>query len=234
MLEVKNVSAFYGFIEALSEVSIAVKEGEIVAIVGSNGAGKSTLLKCISRLIKFQKGSIAFNNTNISSWGSDVAVKEGIVMVPEGRLIFNDLTVRENLELGAYTRRDGKINDDMKMVIELFPVLGRYLKRPAGQMSGGEQQMLAIGRGLMAKPKLLMMDEPSMGLSPNIVKSIFQAIVDIKKEGVTVLLVEQNARIALSIVDRGYVLERGKIVLEDKGINLLNNKMVQEAYVGAT
>ena len=234
MLLVKNVSAFYGFVEALSEVSIAVKEGEIVAIVGSNGAGKSTLLKCISRLIKFQKGNISFNNTNIFSWGSDVAVKEGIVMVPEGRLIFNDLTVRENLELGAYTRRDGKINDDMKMVIELFPVLGRYLKRPAAQMSGGEQQMLAIGRGLMAKPKLLMMDEPSMGLSPNIVKSIFQAIVDIKKEGVTVLLVEQNARIALSIVDRGYVLERGKIVLEDKGINLLNNKMVQEAYVGAT
>jgi len=234
MLLVKNVSAFYGFVEALSEVSIAVKEGEIVAIVGSNGAGKSTLLKCISRLIKFQKGNISFNNTNIFSWGSDVAVKEGIVMVPEGRLIFNDLTVRENLELGAYTRRDGKINDDMKMVIELFPVLGRYLKRPAAQMSGGEQQMLAIARGLMTKPKLLMMDEPSMGLSPNIVKSIFQAIVDIKKEGVTVLLVEQNARIALSIVDRGYVLERGKIVLEDKGINLLNNKMVQEAYVGAT
>ena len=234
MLLVKNVSAFYGFVEASSEVSIAVKEGEIVAIVGSNGAGKSTLLKCISRLIKFQKGNISFNNTNIFSWGSDVAVKEGIVMVPEGRLIFNDLTVRENLELGAYTRRDGKINDDMKMVIELFPVLGRYLKRPAAQMSGGEQQMLAIARGLMTKPKLLMMDEPSMGLSPNIVKSIFQAIVDIKKEGVTVLLVEQNARIALSIVDRGYVLERGKIVLEDKGINLLNNKMVQEAYVGAT
>ncbi|OGP35174.1 MAG: ABC transporter ATP-binding protein, partial [Deltaproteobacteria bacterium GWC2_56_8] len=206
MLLVKNVSAFYGFVEALSEVSIAVKEGEIVAIVGSNGAGKSTLLKCISRLIKFQKGNISFNNTNIFSWGSDVAVKEGIVMVPEGRLIFNDLTVRENLELGAYTRRDGKINDDMKMVIELFPVLGRYLKRPAAQMSGGEQQMLAIARGLMTKPKLLMMDEPSMGLSPNIVKSIFQAIVDIKKEGVTVLLVEQNARIALSIVDRGYVL----------------------------
>src|SRR3972149_10452470 len=143
MLLVKNVSAFYGFVEALSEVSIAVKEGEIVAIVGSNGAGKSTLLKCISRLIKFQKGNISFNNTNIFSWGSDVAVKEGIVMVPEGRLIFNDLTVRENLELGAYTRRDGKINDDMKMVIELFPVLGRYLKRLVHQMSGGDQQLLA-------------------------------------------------------------------------------------------
>jgi branched-chain amino acid transport system ATP-binding protein len=233
MLVVRNVSAFYGFIEALSEVSISIKEGEIVAIVGSNGAGKSTLLRGISRLIKFQKGTVTFNDTDISSWGSDAAVKQGIVMVPEGRLIFNDLTVRENLELGAYTRRDGQIGSDMKKVMELFPVLGRYLKRPAGQMSGGEQQMLAIGRGLMAKPKLLMMDEPSMGLSPNIVKSIFQAIVDIKEEGVTVLLVEQNARIALSIVDRGYVLERGKIVLEDKGINLLNNKMVQEAYVGA-
>lgn len=233
MLEIKGLSASYGYIEALSEVSMAVREGEIVAIVGSNGAGKSTLLKCLSRLIRYRKGHVLFNHSDIASWGSHVAVKKGIVMVPEGRLIFNDLTVQENLELGAYTRRDDGIDSDIKKVAELFPALGKFLKRPAGQMSGGEQQMLAIGRGLMARPRLLMLDEPSMGLAPNMVRTIFQAIRDIKDEGVTVLLVEQNAKIALPIVDRGYVLERGKIVLEDTGRNLMDNKCVQEAYVGA-
>jgi branched-chain amino acid transport system ATP-binding protein len=233
MLEVRSLTARYGPIQALSEVSISIRAGEIVAIVGANGAGKSTLLKCISRLIKYQAGAIAFNGHDIEPWGSDTVVRNGIVMVPEGRLIFNDLTVHENLELGAYTRRDADIRRDMERVIALFPVLGKYLKRSAGQMSGGEQQMLSIGRGLMARPKLLMMDEPSMGLSPNMVRLIFQAIKDIKREGVTVLLVEQNARVALPLVDRGYVLERGKVVLEDSGLNLLHNKSVQEAYIGA-
>ena len=233
MLEVKSLTARYGPIQALTEISVNVSAGEIVAIVGSNGAGKSTLLKCISRLLRFPAGAITFEDHDISSWGNDTAVRNGIVMVPEGRLIFNDMTVLENLELGAYTRRDGDIGRDMERVIGLFPILGRYLKRSAGQMSGGEQQMLAIGRGLMARPKLLMMDEPSMGLSPNMTKVIFQAIKDIKSEGVTVLLVEQNARVALPIVDRGYVLERGRVVLEDSGMNLLGNKSVQEAYIGA-
>ncbi len=233
MLEISSLSAAYGYVEALNGVSITVREGEIVAIVGSNGAGKSTLLKCISRLIRCRRGAIRFDGDDTASWGSDTAVKRGIVMVPEGRLIFNDLTVEENLQLGAYTRRDGRIRSDIEAVIRLFPVLGKYLKRPAGRMSGGEQQMLAIGRGLMARPKLFMLDEPSMGLSPNIVKSIFEAIRDLKKEGVTILLVEQNAKIALPIVDRGYVLERGKVILEDTGTNLLDNRTVQEAYVGA-
>lgn len=233
MLNLSNVSVFYKQNQALRNVSMNVYEGEIVAIVGANGAGKSTMLNCISRLVKHKEGALKFRSEDIDDWSCEKAVKQGIVLVPEGRLIFTRLTVEENLDMGAYTRRGSGVKADREMVLEMFPVLGKKLRESAGLMSGGEQQMLSIGRALMAGPKLLMMDEPSMGLAPIIVKRIFSVISkEILEAGVTILLVEQNAVAALPITNRGYVLERGKMILEDSGPALLENKMLQNAYIG--
>jgi len=233
MLEVNNIHTYYGNIHALKGVSLTVEKGEIVSLIGGNGAGKTTTLRSISGLLKPAEGYVKFEDENIAPFKPNQMVSKGISMVPEGRGIFARLTVAENLDMGAYIRNDkGEIKNDMDKVYTLFPRLKERRSQVAGTLSGGEQQMLATGRALMSKPRLLLMDEPSMGLAPVLVESIFERIIEINKEGVTILLVEQNALMALSVASRGYVMQTGEIVLHDNASNLKTNKMVQKAYLG--
>ncbi|MBD5436513.1 MAG: ABC transporter ATP-binding protein [Treponema sp.] len=233
MLRVKNLFVSYGGINALRGVSVDVEQGQIVSLIGANGAGKSTLLRTISGLVKAQSGSIEFHGEEISGNAIDSICKKGIALVPEGRRVFTDLTVAENLKIGAYLRHDKEeIQKDTDWVYELFPRLKERSWQYAGTLSGGEQQMLAVGRALMSRPRLMMMDEPSLGLAPLIVQQIFGIIEEIKKRGVTILLIEQNANMALKIADNAYVLETGEITLQGSGEELLQNEKVREAYLG--
>ena len=233
LLEVEGIHTFYGNIEALKGVSLEVEEGEIVTLIGSNGAGKSTTLRSISGLTPPRQGSIRFEGREIGETAPQDIVNLGISQAPEGRKIFPRMTVRENLDLGAYLRRDGEqVRRDYDRVYDLFPRLKERERQPAGTMSGGEQQMLAIGRALMADPKLLLLDEPSMGLAPVLVERIYETIEDINKQGTTILLVEQNANYALQVSKRGYVLETGRIALADRSEALRENPDVQAAYLG--
>ena len=233
MLEIRGINVFYGAIQALKDVSIDVKEGEIVAIIGSNGAGKSTLLRTISGLLRTRTGSINFKGEPIHAMPAHEILRHGISHSPEGRRIFTNMSVLENLQLGAYTRKDKpEIEKDMEEVMVRFPRLRERIKQNAGTLSGGEQQMLAIGRALMSRPKLLLLDEPSLGLAPNLVQEIFRITLDVNKEGMTVLIVEQNAHKALEIAHRAYCLETGNIVLSGSGKDLLNDPKVKEAYLG--
>ena len=233
LLELEDVHTYYGNIEALKGISVTVEEGEIVTLIGSNGAGKSTTLRSISGLTPPRKGSIRFAGNEIGETPPQDIVKLGISQSPEGRKTFQRMTVRDNLELGAYLRRDGNLEKDFARVFELFPRLAEREKQLAGTMSGGEQQMLAIGRALMANPKLLLLDEPSMGIAPILVERIYERIVAINEQGSTILLVEQNANFALGISSRGYVLETGHVALADKASALQGNPEVQKAYLGA-
>ena len=233
MLEVNNIHTYYGNIHALKGISLEVNEGEIVTLIGANGAGKTTTLRTISGLLKPREGHIKLNGEDLSKYQAHEVVFKGVTMVPEGRGVFAQLTVDENLEMGAFSRSDkAGIRQDSDRVFTLFPRLKERRHQVAGTLSGGEQQMLATGRALMARPKLILMDEPSMGLAPMLVEGIFDTIQSINKEGTTVLLVEQNALMALSIAHRGYVLQTGEIVLSDTAKNLAENKMVQKAYLG--
>jgi branched-chain amino acid transport system ATP-binding protein len=233
ILEVDSLDVFYGAIHALKGLSLSVEEGEIVTLIGANGAGKSTTLKTISGLLRPRHGSIRFAGQEITRMPPDKVVALGVCQSPEGRRVFQNMSVRENLELGAFTRGDTTgIRADMEEVLTLFPRLKERLGQQAGTLSGGEQQMLAMGRALMARPKLLLLDEPSLGLAPFLVKEIFRIIGEINRRGTTVLLVEQNANMALDAAGRGYVLETGEVVLADTGKALLNNPQVQQAYLG--
>jgi branched-chain amino acid transport system ATP-binding protein len=234
LLEIDKLHVSYGAIHALQGVSVSVAPGEIVTLIGSNGAGKSTLLRCISGLVRGASGEIVFDKTvRLDRLPAHTIVREGISHVPEGRQVFANLTVRENLELGAYQRKDREeIHETMLRVFELFPVLRDRVQQPAATLSGGEQQMLAIGRALMARPQLLLLDEPSLGLAPLVVQKIFEIIREINAQGTTILLVEQNAHMALRVAQRGYVLQAGSIVLEDTGANLLRSPEVRAAYLG--
>ncbi len=233
ILSVKDINVFYGAIHAISDISFNVDEGEIVTLIGANGAGKSTTLNTISGLLRSKTGDIEFMGSSIAKTSPNKIVADGLVMVPEGRRIFLGLTVEENLEMGAYTRPKSEIKGSMDQVYELFPRLQERRNQIGGTLSGGEQQMLAMGRALMAKPKLMMLDEPSMGLAPLLVDLIFEIIADLHKAGSTILLVEQNAQAALSIADRAYVLETGKIVKTGKGSELINDPDIKKAYLGA-
>ncbi|OCA88647.1 ABC transporter ATP-binding protein [Pradoshia sp. D12] len=233
MLKVEDINVYYGNIQALKGVSFHIDEGEIVTLIGANGAGKSTLLKTVSGLLKPKQGQIMYQGKSIGGKAAQVIVKQGISHVPEGRRVFANMTVEENLQLGAYLRRDrAGIKEDMEKVFDLFPRMNERLKQPAGTLSGGEQQMLAMGRALMAKPKLLLLDEPSMGLAPLLVKTIFRIIEEINNAGTTILLVEQNANLALSIANRAYVVETGKIVLSGSADELTSSEKVKMAYLG--
>ncbi len=233
MLEVNDIQAYYGNIHALKGLSIKVEEGEIVSLIGGNGAGKTTTLRSISGLMPLRGGSIVFENENLSGYKAHELVSHGIAMVPEGRGVFARLTVLENLEMGAYHRKDKDgIAQDLQQAYEIFPRLEERKSQVAGTLSGGEQQMLATARALMSRPRLLLMDEPSMGLAPVLVDLIFSTIVEINKTGTTILLVEQNAHMALQIANRGYVLQTGEIVLQDSAEVLRNNEMVQKVYLG--
>jgi branched-chain amino acid transport system ATP-binding protein len=236
MLEISNLHVKYGAIEALKGISISVKQGQIVTMIGANGAGKSTLLRAISGLIRISNGSILFEGNDIANMAPHKVVKAGISHAPEGRMIFANLSVRENLEMGAYPRSNkGEIASDLDRVFVLFPRLKERYKQSGGTLSGGEQQMLAIGRGLMARPKMLLLDEPSLGIGPILVKAIFATIVEINKEfGMTILLVEQNAHLALKIAHYGYVLETGHIILEGTASDIAKNEQVRKAYLGET
>jgi branched-chain amino acid transport system ATP-binding protein len=233
LLELENVSAAYGAIEALSNINLTVEEGEIVTLVGANGAGKTTTLMTTSGVLRPKSGSIRFDGRDLVGIPAHEVVGLGLAHSPEGRRIFSRMTVLENLELGAFGRddKDG-IQKDIAHVFELFPILGERRHQPGGTLSGGEQQMLALGRAMASRPKLLLLDEPSLGLAPLIVHKIFEVIRQLNREGVTVLLVEQNARMALKLANRGYVLETGRITLTDTGANLLANERVQSAYLG--
>ncbi len=233
MLKIENLQVHYGGIHALRGIDLNVKKGKTVSLIGANGAGKSTTLRSVMGLVKKSEGKVIYDGQDITHLKTRDIVKQGLILTPEGRRVFSNLTVMENILLGAYTRNDkGKIESDIKKVCELFPILKEREWQIAGTLSGGEQQMLAVARSLMGKPKLLMMDEPSLGLAPLIVKNIFEIIKEINNEGVTVLLIEQNAKAALEIADYAYVLETGNIVLEGKGQDLLNNDDVQKAYLG--
>lgn len=232
MLELSNVNVYYGPVHAVKNLNLRVKEGEIVTLIGANGAGKSTTLKAISGLKKYELGEIKFKGENIHSLNPMNIVKLGISYVSEGRRIFSNMTVMENLEMGAYTRKDKNgIKEDFEKVFTIFPRLKERKEQIAGTLSGGEQQMLAIGRGLMSRPKLLLLDEPSMGLAPIIVKEIFSVIENINKEGISILLVEQNAHLALKISNRAYIIRNGKIELEGCSNDLLEDKRVKKAYL---
>lgn len=234
MLEVNDIHTYYGNIHALKGISLTVDQGEIVTLIGSNGAGKTTTLRSICGMQKPRTGTILLNGEDLGNYKAHEIVSNGIAMVPEGRGIFARLSVEENLDLGAYTRKDRvNIQQDLERVYTIFPRLKVRQRQVAGTLSGGEQQMLATGRALMARPRILLLDEPSMGLSPILVELIFEIIQTINKEGTTILLVEQNALMALSIASRGYVIQTGKIVLQDTAANLKNNKMVRKAYLGA-
>jgi branched-chain amino acid transport system ATP-binding protein len=233
LLDVENLQVSYGAIHALRGVTFTVDEGEIVALIGANGAGKSTTLNTISGIIRPDSGRIFFEREDITQISSAQIVRKGIVQVPEGRKIFARMSVRENLEMGAYTLNDKtQIRDHMKRVFDVFPRLQERQNQLGGTLSGGEQQMLATGRGLMADPKLLLLDEPSMGLAPILVEQIFEVIQEINRQGVSILLVEQNAQMALSIADRAYVLETGTVALSGEALKLMQNPMVKEAYLG--
>ena len=236
MLKIRNLQTFYGRIRVLDNVSLSVKPGEIVTLIGANGAGKSTMLNCISRLIPSREGDILFQGRRINGQPPEEVVRLGICQVPEGRQIFQPLTVLENLELGAYLRygrrQRSSIQEDLNMVFSLFPILSERSDQVSGTLSGGEQQMLAIARALMSRPKLLLLDEPSMGLAPRVVVDIFDTISRLRHEGLTILVVEQNARAALKIADRGYVLETGKIILQGSAAELLEDHDVKRAYLG--
>ncbi len=232
MLEVNDIHTYYGNIHALKGISIKVEEGEIVTLIGANGAGKTTTLRTISGILRPRKGNITFNGEDLSAYKAHELVYKGIAMVPEGRGIFAKLTVAENLDMGAYIRTDNQIKTDLERGFTIFPRLRERRSQIAGTLSGGEQQMLAMARALMARPRLLLLDEPSMGLAPILVESIFDTVQAINKEGTTILLVEQNALMALSIANRGYVLQTGQIVLSDSAASLSKNETVQKAYLG--
>lgn len=233
MLELQEVHAYYGNIHALDGISITVDEGEIVTLIGANGAGKSTTLRTITGLMKPRYGQVILEGENLESFPAHEIVTKGVSMVPEGRGVFSRLTVGENLDMGAFQRKDKeKIEADRERVFVLFPRLKERENQVAGTLSGGEQQMLATGRALMASPRLLLMDEPSMGLAPVLVENVFDAIMEINKEGTTILLVEQNAHMALQVASRGYVLQTGEIVLADTCTSLRENPLVQKAYLG--
>jgi branched-chain amino acid transport system ATP-binding protein len=233
MLKIENLNVSYGGIKALQGIDLEVPEGKIVTLIGANGAGKSSLLRTISGLVKAESGSIKVNQKEITGLPIHKICKEGIALSPEGRRVFSDLSVKENLKIGAYLRKDTKeIEKDLEWVYSLFPRLQERSWQFAGTLSGGEQQMLAVGRALMSRPKLLMLDEPSLGLAPLIVQQIFSIIQDINKTGVTILLIEQNANMALKIADLAYVIETGHIVLKGSGEELLQNETVREAYLG--
>ena len=233
MLEIKNLNVHYGVIHALKDVSLTVDKGEIVTLIGANGAGKTTTLRTISGLIKATSGQVILEGKDITNLPAPQRVELGLSQVPEGRRIFPEMTVLENLELGAFLRKDKQgIKKDIEHFYELFPILGDIRKQTAGTLSGGEQQMLAIGRALMSKPRLLLLDEPSKGLAPLLVREIFEIIKNINSEGTTVLLVEQNASMALSIANRAYVLETGSIVITGTGEELMKSDRIQKAYLG--
>ena len=231
ILEIRDLQVRYGGIEAVKGISFDVPEGEIVTLIGANGAGKSSTLRAISGLVKPAAGTISFRDDDITGKDANEIVSKGVILVPEGRRIFPDLTVLENLKIGAYLRKDD-ITDDLNWVYDLFPRLKERSWQAGGTLSGGEQQMLAVGRALMSRPKVIMMDEPSLGLAPIIVKGIFDIIKEINKQGVTVLLIEQNANMALKIADRAYVLETGNVTMSGTGAELLANDKVKEAYLG--
>ena len=231
MLKVQELQVNYGGIRAVKNISFEVPDGSIVTLVGANGAGKSTTLRTIAGQVKAQAGSITYNGEELLGMPSDEIVKRGITLVPEGRRIFPDMTVLENLKIGAYLRKDD-LTDDLNWVFDLFPRLKERSWQAGGTLSGGEQQMLAVGRALMSRPKVIMMDEPSLGLAPIIVRGIFDIIKQINKQGVTVLLIEQNANMALKTADRGYVMETGRITLTGSGAELLSNEAVKAAYLG--
>ncbi len=232
MLHIDRINVFYGAIQALRDVSLDVKQGEVVAIIGCNGAGKSTLLKTISGLLRPRNGTISFHGKDLIGVSPDRIVQLGICQSPEGRRIFTNMTVYENMQLGAHVRKDTAIAEDMETVMKRFPRIKERLRQSAGTLSGGEQQMLAICRALMSRPRLLLLDEPSMGLAPNLVAEIFSIIEELNRDGTTILLVEQNAHRALEIAHRAYVFETGCVVLADTGKALLNNPKVKEAYLG--
>ena len=232
LLEVDEIHTFYGTIEALQGVSLTVEEGEIVTMIGSNGAGKSTTLRSISGLTPPKSGKVVFADENITGIPAHEIVSRGIALSPEGRHCFARMSVRENLDLGAFRRRGDSISEDLERVFELFPRLKERERQKAGTMSGGEQQMLAIGRALMARPKLLMLDEPSMGIAPILVQRIYETIGEINRQGVAILLVEQNANYALELSKRGYVLETGSVVLANDSAELRDDPAVQRAYLG--
>jgi branched-chain amino acid transport system ATP-binding protein len=234
LLEVLGVHTYYGNIQALKGVSLTVEKGEIVTLIGSNGAGKTTTLRTIAGVLRPRKGSVRMGDRDLTKVPANEIVRLGLAHAPEGRRIFSRMSVRENLEMGAYTRTDApaELAKDFERVYELFPRLKERLTQRAGTLSGGEQQMLAIGRALMARPAVLLLDEPSMGLAPVLVELVFKTIQDINAQGMTVLLVEQNAHMALSIAHRGYVLQTGRIVLSDSAKNLAANEMVRKAYLG--
>jgi branched-chain amino acid transport system ATP-binding protein len=233
MLDVKDINVYYGAIHALKGLSFYVNEGEIVSLIGANGAGKTTAMHTISGLLRSKTGDILFMGDSIAAAEPHKIVRLGLAQVPEGRRVFSGMTVQENLEMGAFVRNDGrKVEKDLEMVFTRFPRLKERRRQRAGTLSGGEQQMLAIGRALMSRPKMLLLDEPSMGLSPILVNEIFDCIQEVNKSGTTILLVEQNAKMALSISHRAYVLETGKIIIEVKSSELLDNEKVKRAYLG--
>ncbi len=232
LLKVEDINVYYGAIHAIKGVSFEVNEGEIVTLIGANGAGKSTTLNTVSGLLRPKTGDILFEGKSLLHRAPHAIVRDGLAHCPEGRRVFAGLTVEENLQMGAYTRPGKEEADALALVYDSFPRLKERRRQSAGTLSGGEQQMLAMGRAMMSKPKLLMLDEPSMGLAPILVQQIFDMIVEMHKQGITILLVEQNASMALSIADRGYVLETGKVVLTDKASALLTNDAVKNAYLG--
>ncbi|MCF6093932.1 ABC transporter ATP-binding protein [Microaerobacter geothermalis] len=232
MLKVRGLETYYGNIQALKGIELEVPEGDIITIIGANGAGKTTTMKTIAGALKPKKGTITFHGEDVTSLRADQLVRKGIVLVPEGRAILSRMTVLENLEMGAYHRKDAEVKRDIETVMERFPILRERKSQLGGTLSGGQQQMLAIARALMARPKLLLLDEPSMGLAPLVVSDIFRIIKEINQEGTTILLVEQNVRQALKIAHRGYVLETGKLVASGTSRELLNNERVKEAYLG--
>ena len=231
ILEIKNLSVHFGGIKAVDGISMDIPEGKIITLIGANGAGKSTILRSVSGIVKPQGGEILFGGESLIGKTPDAIVNRGITLVPEGRRVFPNLTVLENLKIGAYLRKD-KLDNDIEYIYSLFPRLKERYWQLAGTLSGGEQQMLAVGRALMSKPRLIMMDEPSLGLAPLVVKDIFEIIKTINKSGITVLLNEQNANMALKIADLGYVIETGRITLTGTGTELMSNELVKEAYLG--
>ena len=232
LLKVEGINVYYGAIHAIKDISFQVNQGEIVTLIGANGAGKTTTLQTISGLLRSKTGSITFEGQNISSVRADKLVARGLAQVPEGRRVFLQMSVEENLEMGAYTQPPAGVPRDLEMVYDLFPRLKERRSQVAGTLSGGEQQMLAMGRALMSHPKLLMLDEPSMGLAPILVEQIFDIIQDLNRKGSTILLVEQNAQMALSVAHRGYVMETGKIVATGSGAELIESPEIKRAYLG--
>ena len=232
LLEVENINVYYGAIHAIKGISFHVEEGEIVTLIGANGAGKTTSLNTVCGLLRSKTGDVKFQGSSIAHMAAHAVVREGLAMVPEGRRVFTQLTVEENLEMGAFTRVKSEIEPSMERVFELFPRLKERRRQIGGTLSGGEQQMLAMGRALMSAPKLMMLDEPSMGLAPILVEQVFDIIRSLHAAGTTILLVEQNARMALSIADRAYVLENGQITLSGTGKELIQSEKVQKAYLG--